>query len=366
MIWNWQHKAWPIFTYDADQLTRLEDCFLLEGGRWLGAFSHCIERDRIELTIGLMSHEAQKSSEIEGEMLSRDSLQSSLRRQFGLATDRSRIPPAEQGIAEMMMDLYHNFDAPLHHDTLFQWHAKLMMARRDLHDIGRYRTSGDPMQVVSGYVHRLNVHFEAPPSVQVSHEMNGFVEWFNRTAPDGAHPLPALARAGLAHLFFVTIHPFEDGNGRIARALSEKVLAQSLGQPVLIALSQHIEKNRKDYYAHLNRHNRTLHVTAWLSHFASTILKSVDYSRTLVDFFIGKARLYDRVRGQLNPRQEKALARMFKEGVDGFKGGLSADKYIKITQASRATATRDLQKLLEIGALTRTGRLKGTRYWLHL
>ncbi|MDQ6968642.1 MAG: Fic family protein, partial [Mariprofundaceae bacterium] len=190
--------------------------------------------------------------------------------------------------------------------------------------------------------------------------------WFNRTSPDGKHPLPALIRAGMAHFHFVSIHPFEDGNGRIARALSEKILAQSLKQPTLIALSHVIEKQKKDYYGQLNKHNHTLDITSWLNYFSDTVLGSIQYSQSLVDFLISKAKLYDQVRGQLNPRQEKALARMFKEGLDGFKGGLSAENYIKITQASRATATRDLQKLVELGALTKTGTLKSTRYGLNV
>ncbi len=366
MIWNWQQKEWPEFSYDAAQLKAQDDLFLLEAGKLLGAFSHFNEHDKAELTIELISNEALKSSEIEGEFLNRDSLQSSIRRHFGLATDKQRVPPAEQGMADMMLDLYHHFDAPLSHESMFQWHEELMMGRRDLHDVGCYRTGDEPMQVVSGYIHNPRIHFEAPPSTRLATEMAAFVDWFNRTAPDGKHPLPALVRAGLSHFYFVTIHPFEDGNGRIGRALSEKVLAQSLKQPTLIALSHVIEQQKKDYYAQLNKHNHTLHITLWLSYFADTVLKSINYSLSLVGFLIRKAKLYDHVRGHLNPRQEKALARMFKEGIEGFKGGLSAENYIRITQVSRATATRDLQKLLEMGALTKTGTLKSTRYWLKI
>ena len=241
-----------------------------------------------------------------------------------------------------------------------------MMGRRDLHDVACYRTDSEPMQVVSGYIYNPTVHFEAPPSSGLHDEMEAFIDWFNQSAPNGAKPLPALTRAGLAHFYFVTVHPFEDGNGRIARALSGKVLAQSLGQPTLIALSHVIEKGKKDYYAHLNKHNHTLNISAWLRYFADTSLEAIVYSQSLINFLIAKTRLYDRVRGQLNTRQEKALARMFKEGVKGFTGGLSAEKYIRITGASRATATRDLQKLLDLEALTKTGSLKSTRYWLNV
>ncbi len=366
MIWNWQKKEWPEFCYDEAQLHAHENVFLLESGKLLGAYAHFDKDDKAELTIELISHEACKSSEIEGEFLNRDSLQSSIRRHFGLPTDKQRVPPAEQGMGDMMLDLYHHFEQPLTHQSMFDWHEKLMMGRRDLHDVACYRTDIEPMQVVSGYIHNPKVYFEAPPASTLQDEMTAFVDWFNRTAPNASHPLPALMRAGLAHFYFVTIHPFEDGNGRIARALSGKVLAQSLGQPTLIALSHVIEKHKKDYYAQLNKHNHTLNITAWLSYFAEASLQAVAYSQGLIDFLIGKARLYDRVRGQLNGRQEKALARMFQEGLEGFKGGLSAENYIKITGASRATATRDLQKLLELGALKRTGMLKSTRYWLNV
>jgi len=366
MIWNWQQKEWPEFAYDPAPLKALEDRFLLESGLLLGAYAHFDASDKMELTVDLISNEALKSSEIEGELLDRDSLQSSIRRHFGLPADHRRIPPAEQGMAEMMLALYRDFARPLTHETLFDWHARLMTGRRNLNDIGCYRTSGEPMQVVSGSMHNPRVHFEAPPSEAVPREMDAFVAWFNDSAPDGGSPLPALTRAGIAHFHFVSIHPFEDGNGRIARALSEKALAQSLKQPTLIALSQIIENNKKEYYAQLNRHNHSLHITSWLRYFAETILAANDYSRKLINFLLAKARLYERLRGKLNARQEKALNRMFEEGLAGFKGGLSAENYIRITGTSRATATRDLQHLFDIGALTRTGTLKSTRYWLNL
>jgi len=366
MIWNWQKKGWPEFEYDATQLKAQEDLFLFDAGKLLGAFSHFDDDDKLKLTIELISNEALKSSEIEGEILNRDSLQSSIRRHFGLAVQAQRVPPAEQGMAEMMVDLYQHFEQPLSHEMLFDWHKKLMMGRRDLYDVGSYRTGEEPMQVVSGSIYKPKVHFEAPPALCLHDEMSVFVAWFNRTAPNGDTPLPALTRAGLAHIYFVTIHPFEDGNGRIARALSEKALAQSLQQPTLIALSHVIEKHKKDYYTQLNKHNHTLHISSWLNYFSDSVLESVSYSQSLIDFLISKARLYDRLRGKLNSRQEKVLERMFKEGLDGFKGGLSADNYIKITGASRATVTRDLQKLLELGALKKTGALKSTRYWLNL
>ena len=196
--------------------------------------------------------------------------------------------------------------------------------------------------------------------------MKRFVRWFNDTAPGGKSPLPSLTRAGIAHLYFVCVHPFEDGNGRIGRALAEKSLAQNLGQPSLIVLAWTIERKRNDYYAALERNNKETGITNWLDYFASTILEAQSNTIRRVDFYVAKAKFYEKHRGTLNARQEKVIARIFREGIDGFEGGLSAENYIRITGTSRATATRDLQDLVEKGALTRTGELRHTRYQLDL
>lgn len=174
-----------------------------------------------------------------------------------------------------------------------------------------------------------------------------------------------MTRAALSHVRFESIHPFEDGNGRLGRALAEKALAQSLGQPSLILLSFAIEKNRKAYYAQLEQHQRTLDVTEWLVWFGQTVLDAQQLTLQRVRFYIAKAHFYDRFRGALNPRQEKVVTRMFDAGPDGFVGGWSADNYLAITKASRATATRDLQDLVDKGALTRQGQLRFTRYALN-
>lgn len=362
--WNWQQKDWPHFRYDSARLAQHEAAFLRESGVLIGAIRHIGEEDKKLLTVDLISNEAFKTSEIEGELLNRDSLISSIRRNFGLATDHRRIAPAEHGIAEMMMDVYSQFATPLSHEQLHHWHAMLVQGRADLRDIGAYRTDAEPMQVVSGSVHAPRVHLEAPPANALPHEMQRFVDWFNATAPEGKTPLPALTRCGMAHLYFESIHPFEDGNGRIGRALCEKVLAQALGAPTLIALSQTIHGKRKTYYEMLERSNKHNEITAWLDYFATTILDAQAYTQQMIDFLIAKTRFFDRFRGKLNARQEKAMLRMFRAGPEGFKGGLSAENYISITQTSRATATRDLQDLVQMGALTRTGERKGTRYGL--
>jgi Fic family protein len=218
------------------------------------------------------------------------------------------------------------------------------------------------MEVVSGPAYAPRVQFEAPPSSAVPREMARFVAWFNRSAPGGSEHLPALTRAGIAHLYFESVHPFEDGNGRIGRAIAEKVLAQSFGQPTLIALAATILSRRKAYYAALEAANKGNEVTAWLSWFAGIAIEAQRRTTVRVEFLIEKTRLLDRLCGQLNPRQEKALLRMLREGPEGFEGGLSAGKYVTITGASPATATRDLADLMDKGALRRIGERRHARY----
>ncbi|MEK6628555.1 MAG: Fic family protein [Bdellovibrionota bacterium] len=366
MIWNWQRKDWPNFTFDAAALDNYEKEFFLKAGRFSGAFEHLNKKEQMHLTIELISDEAVKTSEIEGEILSRDSVQSSVRKQLGLQqsnTGRARADkssPQEQAIAEMMVNLFRTYDEPLSRKMLFNWH-KMLMQNEKLSDIGRYRTHADSMQVVSGYVHKRKVHFEAPPSHKVPLEMKNYIKWFCSNSQ-----LSILARAGIAHLYFVSIHPFEDGNGRIARALSVKALSGGLGQPSLIGLSQAIQSNRKKYYAALEQANKQNDVTDWLVYFSETILKAQELTEGLIKFVIAKTKLLDRVAILLNTRQQKVVLTLFKFGPSGFKTGLSAEKYISITKTSRATATRDLQELVDLGVLSKTGELKHTRYWLRL
>ncbi len=366
MMWNWQRPGWPNFLYDSKVLDALEQQFLRQSGEFVGACKHIGSDDQETLKIELISEEAVKTSEIEGEILDRESVQSSLRHHFGLGAEALAVKPAERGIAEMMIDLYRHFATPLADNTMFDWHAKLLAGDREIEVVGGYRTHADAMQVVSGPIHKPTVHFEAPPSARVPHEMKRFIAWFNDTSPGGNTPLPALTRASLAHLHFVCIHPFEDGNGRIGRALAEKSLAQNLGQPSLIALAYTIERKRKDYYAALERNNKELEITPWMKYFAGTIVEAQNNTIKRVDFYVAKAKFYEKFRDRLNERQAKVIARMFREGIEGFKGGLSAENYIAISKTSRATATRDLQDLIEKGALTKTGELRHTRYFLRL
>ena len=364
MTWNWQKPDWPGFSWDQTLLRKAEDHFLMGSGMFVGTIRHLGAIDQEQLTIEAISLEALTTSEIEGEILDRTSVQSSVRKQLGVATDDQQVGAAEQGIAEMMVDLYLSFAEPLSDEMLFAWHRMLVKGRKDLKDLGRYRRSDEAMQIVSGAPYAPKVHFEAPPSSRVPKEMTQFLVWFNRTAPDGADPLPALTRAGIAHLYFVSIHPFEDGNGRIGRAISEKALAQCLGQPTLTALAATILIRRTNYYDALEAANKDTEATSWLSWFAGIAIEAQHRTAARVKFLLDKTRLLDRLRGRLNERQEKALLRMFREGPEGFKGGLSAGNYIRITGTSPATATRDLADMVAKGALARVGERRHARYHL--
>ena len=364
MTWNWQQPDWPSFIWERSRLEAAEQQFLVGGGVFVGTAKHLGSEERDQLTIESMSTEAVTTSEIEGEILDRASVQSSIRKQMGLETDNSRVRAAEQGIAEMTVDLYHSFAEPLSDEMLFRRHGMVMSGRRDLKDVGRYRTGAEPMQVVSRAMYAPKVHFEAPPASQVESEMAQFIAWFQRTGPGGEEALPALTRAGIAHLYFESIHPFEDGNGRIGRAIAEKSLAQSFGQPTLTALAATILARRKSYYEALEAANKQNEITAWLAWFAGVTIEAQRRTIALVEFLIDKTKMLNRLKGDLNERQEKAILRMFREGPEGFKGGLSAGKYSAITGASPATATRDLADLVAKGALLRDGELRHARYHL--
>lgn len=364
MAWNWQQEGWPRFTWDPHRLQHAEALFIENAGVLIGVSRHLGEADRNALRIELMGDEAVDTSAIEGEPLNRDSVQASIQRHLGLASDHRRVSPAEAGIAELMVDLYGQAAASLTEATLFQWHRWIVSGRTDLADVGRYRTHASPMQIISGPLRAPKVHFEAPPSASVASEMQLFWAWLALTAPRGAGALPAVTRAGVAHLWFECVHPFEDGNGRIGRAISEKILAQGLASPAVTGMATTLLIHRKAYYAELERAHRELEITDWLLWFAARTLEAQQRALRQVEFILEKARLMGRLRGHLNTRQEKAMLRLFAAGPEGFLGGLSAANYMTITGAPSATATRDLAALVGLGALVRTGALKATRYHL--
>ena len=366
MTWNWQQSDWPKFTWNREALLRQEQEFLLSGGVLVGVAKHLSTEDWDQVRVEAMSEEAVTTSEIEGEMLNRASVQSSIQRQLGLTADSQRVAPREQGVAELMVNLYSTIDQPLSAKVLFDWHRMVMAGRSDVGVVGSFRAAAEPMQVVSGTTYAPKVHFEAPPSERMPKEMNRFLNWFERTSPNGAEPLPAVTRAGIAHLYFESIHPFEDGNGRVGRAISEKALVQGLGKPIFVGLAHGILAHHRGYYEALEAANKRNELSRWLAWFAPITLEAQASTIATVEFLLDKTKLLDRLRGRINARQTKALLRMFKEGPKGFAGGMSAGNYSTITDASSATATRDLNELVALEALTRHGELKHTRYRLRL
>lgn len=366
MAWNWELPGWPKFEWNPENLRTREKAFMENAAIAVGTMRHLGKDDREAVVIELLSSDALSTSAIEGEVLDRDSVQSSLRRQLGMSAAAFRSRPAEAGIAEMMADLYRHPLAPITEERLFEWHRMVMNGRRDIADIGSYRRHDEPMQIVSGAFGHQRVHFEAPPSDRLRVEMGKLIEWLERTAPEGPAPLAALTRAGIAHLWFESIHPFEDGNGRIGRAIADSALARAISTPTFSALSKSLLRHRKDYYAILEAVSTTLVLDDWLSWFADRALEAQESADELVRFLIEKTRFMDRLRGALNERQEKVLLRMLAEGPEGFTGGLSAGNYATITGAPPSTITRDLSDLVEKGALLRTGERKATRYRLNL
>lgn len=360
--WNWQKEDWPHFSFSSVQFEKLENQFYTQSGISFGAIKHISEDEQQDILINFMSDEAFNSAEIEGETLDRLSLQSSIKRQLGLKAPRTPNNPVENGISEMMIDLYHHYAEPLSHKSLYKWHKMLMNGRRDIENIGQYRSHEDSMQIVSVADYKRKVHFEAPPSKIIPQEMEHFINWFN----ESEGKLSPLIRNSIAHLYFVSIHPFEDGNGRIGRALAEKILSQSLKHPSIIALSAEINKKKKAYYQALEAHSQDNQIDGWIDYFAHTLLKAQQYSLCQIEFIINKGKFLHQHETQMNPRQLKAILRIFDEGVKGFKGGLSAKNYMAITGAPSSTATRDLNDLVHKGILTKTGSLKATRYGLNI
>ena len=362
MPWNWELPEWPKFQYDFNRISQMEKQFLLSVGSAFAFLKSLDEKDYNRFIVEILSSEGLESSRIEGEILDRESLQSSIRQHFGLDENMGKETNKESQMAKLLLNVYETFDRSLTHEMLWQWHSMLFNDQSHISDYGKYRTHAEPMQIVSNRYGSTRVFFEAPPSAKVFAEMEAFIDWFNHSNLSGS----ILGRAAIAHIYFESIHPFEDGNGRIGRMLVEKVLSQGVGRSVLIAISKVLEKEKKAYYAELEKCNRVLEVQDWVEFFAKVVLRAQEESMNLLYFLIKKTKMLSALSDQLNTRQEKALLKMFAEGPNGFKGGLSAENYVAITKASRATATRDLTDLVQKGGLVKTGELRHTRYWLNL
>jgi Fic family protein len=367
MKYNWQQNDWPKFKYNLAVIEDALFAFAEETGQMTGILKALPEGLQTEALINIMVSEAIKTSEIEGEYFSRADVMSSIRNNLGLNEHPDLVKDKKaQGAGELMVLVRKEYTTPLSKELLFEWHRILLGESKRL-KIGMWRTHKDPMQVISGAIGKEKIHYEAPPSAKVPYEMEKFIEWFNDTAPSGKKEIKkAPVRSAIAHLYFETIHPFEDGNGRIGRAIAEKALSQTIGRPVMLSISQVIEANKKSYYAALEAAQRSNEITAWIIYFVATILEAQVLAKKQIEFTLLKTRFFDRFNPTLNQRQLKALNKMLEDGIDGFKGGMTANKYTSITKASKATATRDLQELTVMGALIIQGGGRSTHYFINL
>ncbi|NIJ44441.1 Fic family protein [Wenyingzhuangia heitensis] len=367
MKYNWQQKDWTKFSYDK---TILEDnlyIFAEKTGRIQGIIKAIPKEYHIQTLIDILVSEAIKTSEIEGEYLSRKDVMSSVRNNLKLNTTYENVKDLRaKGIGSLVTDVQNSYKEPLTKNLLFNWHKQLLSHDQNIR-IGAWRDHVEPMQVVSGAMGKEKIHFEAPASKDIPKEMDQFITWFNDTAPNGTKAIKhAPIRSAIAHLYFESIHPFEDGNGRIGRAIAEKALLQTLNSPLLLSLSTSIEEYKNDYYKALEVGQRSNDITEWLQYFIDIILKALGVSEVLIDFTLKKARLFDLYGSKLNERQLKVIRRMLEEGIDGFEGGMTAKKYIAITKTSKPTATRDLQGLLELGVFKVFGKGRNTSYQIDM
>lgn len=368
MVYNWQLKGWPNFTYDVSGVQLSILAFAQETGEVDGLIQGLPDALKQETLLQLMLSEAVKTSEIEGEYLSREDVMSSIRNNLGLNDTPVYVKDQRaSGVAQLMVEVRKGFQEPLTPDMLKAWHRLLFAATTSRVNPGEWRQGDAPMQVVSGAYGREIVHYEAPPSTRVQGEMERFVGWYNSaTFPLKGQVPEAILKSAIAHLYFESIHPFEDGNGRIGRAIAEKALSQSLGRPIMLSLSKTIEANKKAYYDALKEAQRGLDITAWMVYFANVILDAQRDTKAMVLFTLKKAQFYDRYKDRIDQRQWKAINKMLDKGGEGFEGGMTAKKYMGITKVSKATATRDLQRLHEIGVLVQEGAGRSVRYQLNL
>lgn len=343
-----------MWQFDSARLAEQLSNVTLERGRLLGSMQALGFKLAEEATLRALTDEVIKSSEIEGEMLNLQSVRSSLARRLGM--DIGALAPADRhvdGVVEMVLDAIQRYDQPLTEQRLFGWHAALFPTGYSgmlKIAVGGYRVDIDgPMQVVSGGVGKEKVHFEAPPAERLAQEMARFLDWFNHT--QGIDPT---IKAGLAHLWFVTIHPFEDGNGRIARAVCDMALARADGsQQRFYSLSAQIQRERKDYYDALELAQKgTLNITGWLEWFLGCLLRSIQGAGEQTKEAMLKANFWSQWSGvSLNERQMKMLNKL----LDGFEGKLTNKKWVAINKCSPDTALRDIKELIDRGILVSAG-----------
>lgn len=372
MIYNWQLPDWPNFQYDLSSLQEVLFNFAQKTSYVTGSLNSLPEDSKSEIIIDFMVTEAIKTSEIEGEYLSRKDVVSSIRNYLGFNQQPELIKDKQaQSIAELMIEARKTYKEALTPETLLAWHKILFsnLPSSIRLRVGAWRTHKEPMQIISGHHGNWVVHYEAPPSKNVPMEMKRFVQWFNNTAPEGQQAFPsslAPVRAAIAHLYFESIHPFEDGNGRIGRVICEKALSQSVERPALLNLSKTIEANKEAYYDALREASQINEITSWLSYFTKMLVAAQTGAEEQVLFILKKTRYFDKYEKTFNLRQAKVIKRMLREWPESFEGGINARKYCAVTKSSKATATRDLQELLQMGALIQIGAGRSTRYEINL
>lgn len=364
MAYIHERLGWPQFTWDGDALASELAAVRHRQGRLLGRMEGLGFELRAEASLTTLTSDVVKSSAIEGEMLDPEEVRSSIARRLGLDVAGVRKASRDvEGVVEMMLDATRSFESPLNQERLFAWHASLFPTGRSglsRITVGTWRTNeAGPMRVVSGVYGREKVHFEAPDAGRLGSEMAGFIEWFN--APVSIDPV---LKAAIAHFRFVTIHPFEDGNGRIARAIADMALARAdRTKDRFYSMSAQIEAQRKDYYRELEAAQRgDVDITRWLAWFVACLGHAIDSAEESLGTVLYKARLWQRInRRPVNDRQRLVINRL----LNGFKGFLTTSKYAKLAKCSTDTALRDIRDLLERGVLLQNpGAGRSTSYRL--
>jgi len=359
-----ERSGWPALVWECDALANDLAQVRHKQGRLLGKMEGLGFDLRSEANLTMLTGDVVKSSAIEGERLNPDEVRSSIARRLGL--DVAGLPKAGrdvEGVVEMMLDATRNFELPLTQQRLFDWHASLFPTGRNAMGritVGAWRTAASgPMQVVSGPIGREKVHFEAPQDDRLESEMSRFIEWFNAPAP-----IDPVLKAGIAHFWFVTIHPFEDGNGRTARAIADMALARADGtEDRFYSMSSQIEAERNDYYLKLESTQRgDVDITTWLAWFLACLGRAIEAADHTLSAVLNKARLWERInRRPVNDRQRLVINRM----LNGFEGFLNTSKYAKLAKCSTDTALRDIQELLARGILIQNpGGGRSTSYRL--
>jgi Fic family protein len=360
----WQDPAWPHLRFDIDTVEPALIAARRSQGLLAGKLSAIALEDLTGLEAEGWSQDALATAEIEGERYNPVSVGSSIARRLGLVEGHGpHVPRDIEGLLDVMEDAVNRCSEPLTHERLWAWQASMFpdgysgMRRVE---VGAYRSHAEPMQIVSGPPGRETVHYQAPPSADVPVDMELFVRWFNGTL--GRDPLVV---AALAHVWFESIHPFEDGNGRVGRALIDLVLAREMGRSSrVIRMAQQLLKVREAYYEQL-RESRSVDVTPWIVWFLAQVQAACDDAGLIVDLTLQKSRFWsDHRTVDLSPRQRKVVNLLLDAGPHGFEGGMSTRKYESIGATSRATASRELQQLLELGLLRQAGAGRSTRYYV--